>query len=660
MKYLLQSLFILLMVPVTAFSLLSPTNNIEIEGIVSNNANIQDYDKHHPFFGLFGAGFANPTDKNAAFTSYYDFCKDHGDGTAVDLGDFEQGSNQPIDGNPKHNFKLLVSELDVTALTVQNGDDEIEFTANEFQATELDTLFNAWKEAHKCDQYFNEEVSIFSKTYTIATENTQQITGKPYQRVEFDVGFDTKVRYLYCYDDNNLNKLDRDIALFLNQENTRNLLAIIRDDATNDRELLDKLLFNFLKVGNSEDLTTIVEANTSYYYLNIQGVTFPITPLSGDVVDTAYNDLITSSSIENSGLGHYCKEIRDMHTDAAQTNAGNIETCIKNHVSAVLAGNGAADGICSSEFCADRTISSTTVKGGLETVGTDEIYTFPEFGYCSNDIDRDGFITFDNRYNWGEFTAANMVPYTSVPDVCPQNEQSTTELPTWFQIGNPENTRESCSQPDGFVATAEAAREAGGDQANGGQTGGDQANGGQTGGDQANGRQTGGDQANRGQTAGGQAAGGRQTPTPTFDFSTTVTNGSVVVSRNVEVANQLAQLTLRNSNDVITVDARRSDDAAATFIHGATPVLTRAVTNGAVTQYCVKLKPNQTNLAQEYLLIIPATGTNQGVITTTKVIDDEPLTVQAIQLNDDGSVVNGAQLVQRNENLPCSFETVQR
>ena len=114
MKQVLHSLFILLLLPVSVFSLFNSTDNFEIEGIVTNNgddvfSNIQAYDKHHPFLGLFGAGFANTGNNNTAFTSYYDFCKDHGDGTGVDLGSFTNTSTDPLANNPKHNFKLLLN-----------------------------------------------------------------------------------------------------------------------------------------------------------------------------------------------------------------------------------------------------------------------------------------------------------------------------------------------------------------------------------------------------------------------------------------------------------------------------------------------------------------------------------------------------------------------
>ena len=136
-----------------------------------------------------------------------------------------------------------------------------------------------------------------------------------------------------------------------------------------------------------------------------------------------------------------------------KTNASNIETCIKNHVAAVLDGSGETNGICNNGMCDDRTIVGTTVKGGLEA----NIYTFPEFGYCSNDTDLDGFITVENTYNWGEFTNENMVPYANVPDVCPDDGSITNAMPRWFEVGNPTSIQNSCSQPQGFVATEEEA-----------------------------------------------------------------------------------------------------------------------------------------------------------------------------------------------------------
>ena len=240
MKQLLKSICLVLLVPVSVFSLFNSTNNFEIEGFSSDNSIIQDYDKHHPFLGLFGAGFANTGNNNTAFTSYYDFCKDHGDGAGVDLGGFTNTSTDPLANNPKHNFKLLLNASNSAEVNVVNAAGEtVEIRAADLNEENLTRVFDAWKDAHKCDRYFLESQELFGPlTYTLSTANTVEVTGKPYQRIAFTVGTDDKVRYLYRY--NNDNELNRDIALFLSQDNTANFLTKL--ETSNANAMLESII----------------------------------------------------------------------------------------------------------------------------------------------------------------------------------------------------------------------------------------------------------------------------------------------------------------------------------------------------------------------------------------------------------------------------------
>ncbi len=589
MKRLLQLLLFTLLIPATVFSLVTPSNNFEIEGIVTDNTNIKTYDKHHPFLGLFGAGFADPTNKNASFASYYDFCKDHGDGNGVELGDFNNDSDTPLANNPKHNFKMLVEAIENSSANIIT--DGVSITLNpEITTTNLETVFDTWRAAHDCDKYFTHVVGIGRNNYTLSTDNTSQVDDKPYQKVNFNIG-GNKVRYLYCYT-NSLDR-DRDIALFLSQDNTNSFLGKI-DDRNSGDGMLHDILLNFLSVGNAEDEDTIASNDTSSFYLNIQGVTFPETPGLDSATDTAYNDLITNSAVENSGLGHYCKEIHDMHDVPAQTNAGNIETCIKNHVSAVLDGSGAADGICSNERCGDRTIGSTNVKGLVEN----DIYIFPDFGYCSNDSDLDGFLSLGNEYNWGEFTATNMVPYANVPDVCPDNAQSTTELPTWFENGNPTNTRRQCDQPTGFLATAESA-------------------------------------------------------TPSYQFQATVTGNVVTLARTTTQSTELKELQISSENSQISIVGKNGADNTV-IIQASTSPLSISENAGQTSSYCYLVKGNASNLTDQYLIKVSATGSTQGLIETFKQIDAEQETYKALTLNNDGEAFLGTEILTKGQG--CSLE----
>ena len=597
MKQVLHSLFILLLLPVSVFSLFNSTDNFEIEGIVTNNgddvfSNIQAYDKHHPFLGLFGAGFANTGNNNTAFTSYYDFCKDHGDGTGVDLGSFTNTSTDPLANNPKHNFKLLLNASNSASINVVNVDDEtVEIRAADLNEENLTRVFDAWKDAHKCDRYFLETSLGFGTiVYTLSTANTAEVTGKPYQRIAFTVGTDDKVRYLYCY--NNDNELNRDIALFLSQDNTANFLTKL--ETSNANAMLESILFNFLSAGQSETDTSFATEDTASFYLNIQGVTFPETPFNGSIEDGGYNALITHLGVENSGLGYYCKQIHDMHADAAQTNASNIETCIKNHVAAVLDGSGETNGICNNGMCDDRTIVGTTVKGGLEA----NIYTFPEFGYCSNDTDLDGFITVENTYNWGEFTNENMVPYANVPDVCPDDGSITNAIPRWFEVGNPTSIQNSCSQPQGFVATEEEA-------------------------------------------------------TPSYQFQTTTSGNVVTLARETTQETEFKELQISSVNSQVSIQGTSGSDRLVLVQSGTSPFSTSS-TDGQVENYCFLVKGNASNLTGNYLITVAATGASQGIMRTFKQIDSEQETYKELTLNRDGTTSLAANILTRSNG--CSLE----
>ena len=93
------------------------------------------------------------------------------------------------------------------------------------------------------------------------------------------------------------------------------------------------------------------EDGLSFYKFNIQPLSFPAaTDDTGTIAD--YEALMVDAEKAKSGLGYYCEQIRVLHTGTQNSNnKTEIESCVKEHVEAMVTDASHTSGICSDGQC---------------------------------------------------------------------------------------------------------------------------------------------------------------------------------------------------------------------------------------------------------------------------------------------------------------------
>lgn len=660
--------------PLHAFNSANP---LDVAILPTTSSDIEEVEKHHPFFGLFGAGYTNYSAEEivasgGSFTEYYDFCKDHGNGSdlAADLNiaktHFREiinllQSNTPGGTKvPINNFIISDNVFFTTPLNIQNNSDLTE--------DQINALFDSWRDKFFCDKGYSFELIVIptSRTYeAMSSENIVQVGS-------FDRHTDTNEDpahhyWRYCYTTAEEAKLDRDIILFLSESNTEKIKAKISASGENSlTAFLQVLLFDPVTLDLALNNFVALDG-LSFYKFRIQP--FSLAGFTQDTnVASRYNALAANSDLEESGLGYFCEQIYTLHNNAENAaNKTDIETCIKDHVTAVVAtANAHPTGICADNKCdtvvfgdgptalsaAEGLITDVNIRAGFVL---NNIYSFPSFAYCSNDDDFDGFITVEGTYNWGTFDAAGDVPFANVGDVCPTSNAGTTSVPTWFRDvdgdghGDPAVSQTGCTQPGAdfvltntdicpSVPTLNTTLATFFQDLDGNGLGNPLVT-------TTNCVAPTGFVSNNSDRAEG------------FTFNISTANNQVTVSRNAVVTGRIKELRISTSNTGVQIQGILTDDSTI-IVQDTANQLQASREGGNITKYCLRVKGNLSTLTTQYMLIIPATGENIGLVQSTYIVDTEPMTLKEISLNSSGAVVEGNTLVQEAGAQPCDF-TVQ-
>ena len=608
------ALLVLCVFSINALAVFNSDNPFDIKQLTTDQEGVSIYDKHHPFLGLFGAGYANltPEQSKDAFTEYYNFCKANGNGVGADLGDFDE------DGTPKNNFKkilaaVLIETKNPVGTYKVEGKEIASANANDgghnslVNEANLSDIFNSWKNAFLCDQgYFKIAQGFTDRSLSITTDNMSIIdaNGNKYKKIVAE----GESHYLYCYDNETL--LNRDLSLFLSKSNADNIISRSNiDNAERSTVTLEALFFSPVTLDN--DRSNRIEG-MSFYVHNIQALEF-----YNSVTDNSIEELINNRDLSKSGLGYYCGEIHALHNTENDnaTNKGSIETCIKSHVSAVIDGAGFEDGICAGTHCDNVTIDSTTVKGTKDGNG---VYDFSSFKYCSNDNDFDGAIVLGGAHNWGTFDNSNDIPDSNTIDACP-TIAALQETKTFFVIndGNVE-TRDSCTKVDGDFDTREEA------------------------------------QAVVDKAAADKAAA-EQEEAVVFEFSAINEENSVVIKRNQSNTNKIKELRISSENSTLNINGISGTETALVKVPGSSLQVSKDDQN-KITAYCFMVKGNSSNLTKNYLLRIPAVGDNKGVIETYEEIDSDELEYQRLSLSTKGAIERSKILKREKNSTDCSIQ----
>jgi len=667
----------------SAFFLIQPvhgfdsTDPFDFTALDTTNNIIQRFDTHNPVLSLFGSGFTTvtATEAETQFDNFYDFCKDHGDGTGltttgadmitardnfVAIVDELQRDDPPNSLTAMNSLRIATDNPHIPTLNIFANNDGAGWTT-----AELIQLFDSWVEAHNCDTgYLYPLPSVgngFTKTYVkVDSDDVTQVGS--YDKYT-DVS--NRVRYKYCYTDEA--KRNRDIILFLTTFNKTKLLAemqaTVSDVNYTSYEDLFVMLFMKHLTFNEAVSEPVTLQGMSNYIFNIRPVTFPLSITAAQDI-TDYEALMQTEALSKSGLGYACEQIRELHTNTENSaNKGAVESCVKAHIAAIVADTPShTDGICDNGNCG--TVTSGTgatqidvdegLASGIQILtgfAEDDSYHIPSFAYCTNDDDFDGFIAQSGTYNWGTFDAATDVPFTSI-DVCVANSAATTTVPAWRLDADGDGfgvdpSQTTCTQPSSDHVTETTLDQCPSNaDLQAPQTWYEDSD--------SNGFGTPFVTTSSCSVAvtGFVLNSTDRAESLSFDISTS--NGQVTVSRNVAVTDRIKTLQITSENGQIEVQGQLADDSTM-LIHANTAALQASRTGGEITTYCLRVKGNLSSLTQEYMLIIPASGTNEGVIQSTYIVDTDPLTLKEISLNGTGSVVEGDTLVQATGAEPCDF-----
>ena len=189
-------------------------NPFDMKALDSTDSNIQQYDKHNPFFGLFGAGFTTVSKSDAVeiFNDYYDFCKDHGDGANLS----NTGEDMVL---AKANFREIMNVLQADDVDLDNRikgvvitdtdhiDGDVTFDGSSIVSNaKIDQFFESWKAAQFCNAGYSLTEDLVDIYEPLASDDINQIGS-------YDRHIDGKTSYRYCYTDEF--ELNRDVILFL-------------------------------------------------------------------------------------------------------------------------------------------------------------------------------------------------------------------------------------------------------------------------------------------------------------------------------------------------------------------------------------------------------------------------------------------------------------